>query len=207
MKESAAHPNWAMRDGADCGTTALSGSAHGVTLPRGCAGPTSLDERDGPYECDRPRARSTAEFRNGCSGYRGRCGEAVWRAAGGSDSRRQQAPPALSLPWRSSHGSGCLWCFRSGDDDGQLRTGHAARLPLPVRSDEAGANVGPAILIACFRWGCQPRSCSANHGSCTAGVGRPLEDNRNRTGSGSPTPPVCAGPGRPFGRRGARRLG
>jgi hypothetical protein len=31
------------------------------------------------------------------------------------------------------------------DDEGQLRTGHGMRLPLPVRADAAGVDVGVEI--------------------------------------------------------------
>ena len=63
---------------------------------------------------------------------------------------------------------------------GQLGTVNETRPPLPVRSDEAGAALGLAIFDRTCSAGCQPRSCSADQGSRTVGVGCALEDNRHR---------------------------
>ena len=39
----------------------------------------------------------------------------------------------------------------ASDDEGQLRTGHEIRPPLPVRADAGGADVGARDVIACVR--------------------------------------------------------
>jgi hypothetical protein len=74
------------------------------------------------------------------------------------------------------------------DDEGQLRTGHATRPPLLVRSDEARAGVGLAILIARARR-VVTRAPARPSRSHAVGVDCPLEDDRYRDKPGH------AGPG------------